>query len=249
MKAIFYAVISTFIVSLISLVGVIGLAFNKKILNKMLLILIGFAAGGLLGGTFFHLLPEALESMPSLNVFLLLILGYISFFILEKILHWRHCHEGECKIHPFGYLILVGDTLHNFIDGMIITASYLTSIKLGIITTLVVILHEIPQEIGDFSVLVYSGFSRTKALMFNFISALAAVLGAFVCYFILTFFSNFSILLLPLTGGGFIYIATSDLVPELHKEPDKMKSFIAFLSFLFGISLLLFFKIFFSHLH
>lgn len=226
---------STFIVSLISLVGIFALAIKDDLLGKILFIFIGFSAGALIGGAFLHLLPEALEKMPSMPVFYSLIFGIIVFFLMERYFHWRHCHEEGCKIHAFTYLNLFGDSFHNFIDGMVIAASFLVSVKLGVVTTLAIILHEIPQELGDFGVLVYGGFSKKKALFYNFISALAAVLGAVFGYFIADYIKGVSGIILPFTAGGFIYIATSDLIPEIHKQKDLRRSSQAFLAFLSGI--------------
>ncbi|MDD4954396.1 MAG: ZIP family metal transporter, partial [Candidatus Omnitrophica bacterium] len=231
-----YILISTFLVSLISLVGIFALSIKDEILHKLLFGLIGFSAGALIGGAFLHILPEALERSQSISVFYYLILGIVLFFLMERYLHWRHCHEESCEIHAFTYLNLVGDGFHNFIDGMVIAASYLISLKLGVVTTLAVILHEIPQELGDFGVLVYGGFGKRKALLFNFLSALTAILGAVVGYFISGFAGGFSNFILPLTAGGFIYIATSDLIPEIHKEKNLKRSTLAFVAFLLGIA-------------
>src|SRR4030042_30400 len=218
-------------VSLISLIGIFSLLFREKRLHRILILLIGFSAGGLIGGAFLHLLPEALEQGESQIVFFYLILGFISFFILERYLHWRHCHEGVCAIHAFTYLNLIGDGIHNFTDGLVIGASFLVSVRFGIITALVIVLHEIPQEIGDFGVLVYGGFSRFKALYYNFLTALTCVLGTIAGYFISINVKDFSVFLLPFTAGGFIYIGACDLVPELHKKPDLKKSVSALLCF------------------
>jgi zinc and cadmium transporter len=229
---------STFLVSLISLIGVITFAIKGKLLDRILFLLVGFSAGALIGGAFLHLIPEALEGgMPS-QVFFYTILGFTLFFLLEKYLYWRHCHDDSCKIHPFTYLNLIGDGFHNFLDGVVIAASFLISIKLGIVTTLAVILHEIPQELGDFGVLIYGGFTRAKALLFNLLSALTAIVGALAGFFISSKIGDFSGFILPLTAGGFIYIASSDLIPELHKEKDTKKSISAFLSFILGILLM-----------
>ena len=227
---------STFLVSLISLVGIFTLTLKDNLLHKILFCLIGFSAGALIGSAFLHILPECLENNKSTVVFSYLIVGIITFFLMERYLHWRHCHEkGECKTHAFTYLNLVGDGFHNFIDGMVIAASFIVSVKLGLVTTLAIILHEIPQELGDFAVLIYGGFSKRKALLFNFASALTAIIGAVVGYFIADFSKSFSNFILPFTAGGFIYIATSDLIPELHKENDLKRSTAAFLAFLMGI--------------
>lgn len=227
---------STFLVSLISLVGIFTLTLKDNLLHKILFCLVGFSAGALIGGAFLHILPECLEHNKSTIVFSYLILGIIVFFLMERYLHWRHCHEeGVCKTHAFTYLSLFGDGFHNFIDGMVIAASFIVSLKLGLVTTLVIILHEIPQELGDFAVLIYGGFSKKKALLFNFASALMAIIGAVVGYFIADFSKSFLNFILPFTAGGFIYIATSDLIPELHKENDLKRSTAAFFAFLLGI--------------
>ena len=227
---------STFIVSLISLVGVFTLAIKDKLLERVLFYFIGFSAGALIGGAFLHILPEVLQKNNSIIVFYYLILGFVLFFMLEKYLHWRHCHEGrQCHVHTFTYLNLIGGTCHNFIDGMVIAVAFIASFKLGIATTLAIILHEIPRELGDFGVLVYGGFSKRKALICNFFSAVAAMVGSICGYFIADFTHNSSNVILPITAGGFIYIAASDLIPELHKENNLKRSSLAFLAFLSGI--------------
>jgi zinc and cadmium transporter len=238
---------STFLVSLISLIGVFTFFIKKNLLQRVLFYFIGFSAGGLLGGAFLHLLPEALEQAESQVVFIYLILGFVSFFILERYLHWRHCHEGLCSVHAFSYLNLIGDSIHNFSDGLIIAASFLVSIRFGIITSLVIILHEIPQEIGDFGVLVYGGFSKFKALYYNFVTALSCVIGAMLGYFISANIQNFSLFLLSFTAGGFIYIAACDLVPELHKQQDSRKGISSMFAFLCGILFVLLARITHGH--
>ena len=148
-------------------------------------------------------------------------------------------NENVCSIFIRTYTDtsnLVGDGFHNFIDGMMIAASFLVSAKLGMVTTVAIILHEIPQELGDFGVLVYGGFSKRKALAFNFLSAAMAMIGAIVGYFIAHAVENFASIILPLTAGGFIYIATSDLIPELHKESSLKRATVAFLAFIMGIA-------------
>ncbi|MFH1889192.1 MAG: ZIP family metal transporter [Candidatus Omnitrophota bacterium] len=230
-----WAVSASIAVSLISLVGIFSLLLKEGWLDKLLLILIGFSAGALIGGAFLHLLPEALEQAESYIVFLYLIFGFVAFFILERYFHWRHCHKGACSIHAFTYLNLIGDAIHNFTDGLVIGASFIVSVHFGIVTTLVIIMHEIPQEIGDFGVLVYGGFSKLKALYCNFFIALTCVLGTIAGYLISASIQNFSLFLLPFTAGGFIYIAACDLVPELHKQEDLRKSVSAMAAFLCGI--------------
>jgi len=230
-----WAVGASIAVSLISLIGIFTLLIKDDWLNKILLLLIGFAAGGLIGGAFLHLVPEALEQAEAQFVFSYLILGFIAFFILEKYLHWRHCHDGVCTAHAFTYLNLIGDSIHNFIDGLVIGSSFIVSVHFGIITAIVIIFHEIPQEIGDFGVLLYGGFSKFKALCFNFLTALTCVIGTIAGYFISEHIRNFSPFLLPFAAGGFIYIAACDLVPELHKQTGFKKSALSLVAFICGI--------------
>ena len=234
-----WAVGSSIAVSVISLVGIFSLLLKDEWLKKMLNVLIGFAAGGLIGGAFLHLLPESLEQSHDANIFLYVILGFILFFILEKYLHWRHCHKDSCSAHVFTYLNLIGDTVHNFSDGLVIGASFIVSIHFGVITTLVIIFHEIPQEIGDFGVLIYGGFNRFKALYYNFISGLACVLGTVVGFYLSAHAANFSVFLLPITAGGFIYVAACDLIPELHKQTELKRTVLSFSAFLAGILFIL----------
>jgi len=233
--------IAAFLVSLLSFVGVLFL-FKKKI-DNLLFILVSFSVGALLGGAFLHLLPESLGSgLKFEHIFLYTIAGIITFFVLEKFLYWRHCHQGKCPAHTFTYMSLFGDGLHNFIDGTIIAASFLTSTPLGIASTIAIALHEIPQEIGDFSILLYGGFSKKKALLFNFLSALTAVLGALFVYFFSFIVNGLTAFLLPFAAGGFIYIAACDLIPELHKEKRVHYSLIQLLFLLIGIALMWLFK-------
>jgi zinc and cadmium transporter len=230
-----YILLATFIVSLISFVGVICLALKENILNKILLVLIGLSAGALMGGAFLHLLPEAIEKRTGLDVYLFVLIGFILFFLIEKVLHWRHCHKGECDVHTFQYMNLVGDSIHNFIDGMIMAASFVVSVPLGITTTIAISTHEIPQEIGDFGVLLYGGFSKRRAITLNFVVALTAVLGGIVGYFVSNFIENIVLFILPFAAGGFIYIAATDLVPEIRKELDMRKYMATLFVFICGI--------------
>ncbi|MHA1362785.1 MAG: ZIP family metal transporter [Candidatus Freyarchaeota archaeon] len=247
-----YIIASTVLVSLISLIGVVTLAFSKEFLDKILFILIAFAAGALMGGAFFHILPESVENIEPLNFSILLVVGFTAFFLMERVIYWRHCHKGVCDIHPFTYLNLIGDGVHNLIDGVLIAASYMMDINLGTVVTLAVIAHEIPQEIGDFGVLVYGGFNRIKALGYNLLSALTAVVGALATYFlfqgnVLTgSHTGFVSMVLPFAAGGFVYIACSDLIPELHKEQNVKRSMASIAFFMVGIVLLLLLKYAFS---
>jgi len=233
-------------VSLIAFIGIIFIGFKENKLKQILTILVGFASGTLLGGAFLHLLPESVE-MNETSTFYYVILGIVSFFALEKFLYWRHCHEEECPVHMFVYLNLIGDSVHNFIDGMIIAAAYIISFAsgsyhLGFATTLAVIFHEIPQEIGDFGVLIYGGFSKKKALTYNFVSALTAILGAISTYFVSSL-QSIEPLIIPFAAGGFIYIAATDLMPELHKKSQAKISLLQLTAILLGIGLMAYIKI------
>lgn len=244
MEALVYILAATLVNSLVSMVGVFSLWLKPKTLDKVLTLLVAFAAGGLLGGAFLHLLAESAEAMPFQDAALLCIGGFSVFFIMERVFKWHHCHHGhDCETHPFTYLILIGDGVHNFIDGLVIAASFMVSVPFGFVTTLMVVGHEIPQELGDFGVLVYGGFGRNKALLYNFLSQLTCVLGGILGYFVYQA-SVSTDFLLPLAAGGFIYIATSDLIPELHKEPDTKKAFVAFLLFFAGVAFMLAVKVF-----
>jgi len=202
--------------------------------------LLGFSCGALIGGAFIHLLPESLEEMGQAYqaVLYYTIVGIIVFFIMEKFLYWRHCHEEKCPIHTFVYLNLIGDGVHNFIDGMIIAGSFIISYSIGIATTFAVIFHEIPQEIGDFGVLVYGGLTKAKALAYNFVSALTAVAGSLVTYYLASYIQGMDTFLVPFAAGGFIYIAATDLMPELHKRSQAKESLIQLLALLTGIGLM-----------
>lgn len=233
---------ATLLVSLMSLIGVISLAVSEAVLARILIVLVGFSAGALMAGAFVHLLPEAIEQSHHTSVFLIVLLGFTIFFLTEKFLYWRHCHIGKCEVHTFSYMILLGDGIHNFIDGLVIAVSFLVSSSFGILTTFMILIHEIPQEIGDFGVLVYGGFTRKRALMFNFLSALTAVLGALSGYFLSAYSEGITPFMLPFAAGGFLYIAASDLVPELHREADLKRSVSSFAFFLAGIFSMWLFK-------
>ena len=239
-------VASSFLISLIAFIGIASLAFKDKLLDKILLCLVGFAGGALIGGAFLHLLPETVQKSTNMDVFLALSFGFFLFFLLEKLL-WRHCHKGKCEIHPFAYINLVGDGVHNFIDGLVIAASFLSSVELGIVTSLAVAFHEIPQEIGDFGVLVYAGMQKSRALILNFITALSVIVGGVAGYYLSSLVGESIIYLLPFTAGGFIYIAASDLIPELHKEVDSRRSWASFAVFIARFALMLFIKLSFAH--
>lgn len=237
-----YAIISVIIVSLISLIGVFTLPFNDKKLKNILIYFISFSAGALLGDVFIHLIPELInEYSYSLNISLYILSGIAAGFLVEKIICWRHCHLPITRthVHRLAYMNLFGDFIHNFIDGLSIGASYMVGIPVGIATTVAVVLHEIPQEIGDFGVLLHSGLTKTKAIYYNFLTATSAILGAVVVFAISNYVENLTAFLLSFAAGNFIYIAGADLIPELHKEEGAKKGFIQLAFFILGILIMM----------
>jgi zinc and cadmium transporter len=253
MHVLAYILLSVVVVSLISLIGIFTIALDPKRLHRLLLMMVSFAAGAMLGAAFLDLLPEALENGVD-GVFWYVLLGIVIFFVIEEFLCWYHCHNMECERHthikagktighhhhkmPVVYLNLIGDGAHNFMDGAIIATSYLVSIPLGLITTLAVIAHEIPQEIGDFGVLIYGGFTRAEALTYNLISALVAVAGALFAFFFASGLSNITQTFIPIAAGGFIYMSTVDLLPELHKTKKLSSASLQMLFFFLGIGVI-----------
>lgn len=228
------------LVSLCSASGAMLLFLRKTVLQRSLLLLVSFAAGALLGDAFLHILPELAESARGfdVNASLAILAGVIAFFMLEKVLHWHHAHiPHEDVIHPVAVTNLVGDGLHNFIDGAIIGGAFLASTELGIATAIAVALHEIPQELGDFGILVHSGMSPRRALGMNLVSAVASIIGAVIAL-LLADFAEIERLLLPFTAGAFVYIASTDLIPELHKEPEVRKSFVQVIALVAGVAVM-----------
>jgi zinc and cadmium transporter len=210
----------------------------------MLIFFVSFSAGALLGGAFIHLLPEIVEDVGfEFHISIYILVGILTFFAMEKLIYWRHCHilTSDEHVHTFTYMNLIGDGVHNFIDGMIIAGSYMLdkTMTLGISTTIAVILHEVPQEIGDFSVLIYGGFTKKKALMFNLMAALTAVIGAVLMLILGSYISHLPEFLVPFTAGGFIYIAGTDLIPELKKETRVVVSIGQMLALIMGIGVML----------
>jgi zinc and cadmium transporter len=234
-----FGLISVLLVSGISLVGVLTLWVADTKLKKAFMYMVSFAAGGLFGDVFFHLIPETAEETGfGITASIVILAGVLSSFMVERFLQWRHCHVPTSVEHPhsFAYMNLFGDGVHNLIDGLIIGGSYIASIPLGIATTIAVIFHEIPQEMGDFCVLVYGGFHKKKALTFNFLTALTAVLGASIAFVVGSAIAGFVPLLIPFAAGNFIYIAGSDLIPELRKDkPEPKKAVLQMASLILGV--------------
>lgn len=228
-------------ISILSLVGALSLSFKINQLKRILILFVSFSAGALLGDVFIHLLPEIAEDAGfTLNVSLTVLLGILVSFIAEKIIAWRHCHMPIEKnhIHRFAYMNLIGDALHNFIDGLIIGASYLVSFPVGLASTVAIMFHEIPQEIGDFGVLIHGGFSKRKALLYNFLTALTSIVGTIVALLLYNHLENMTLFLIPFAAGTFIYIAGADLIPELHKEGDLRSGILQTIAFVLGIGVM-----------
>jgi zinc and cadmium transporter len=192
--------------------------------------LVSFAIGALLGAAFLEILPHAFEAGDAHQVAAAVLGGIFGFFILEKLLLWRHCHTEHCEVHDqhtsaldhgrSGALIIVGDTVHNFVDGMLIAAAFLQSTELGIVTAVAIIAHEIPQEVGDFLILLHSGYSRLRALTMNLLSSTATIVGGLIGYFSLQFLEEFQPTLLGIVAASMIYVAVADLIPGLHRKPE-----------------------------
>lgn len=238
METLIYIALASFSISLCVWVAILFLYIKKEILSKILLMLVALSAGALMGGAFLHLLPESSAELEADKLYIFVLLAFIFFFFMEKLLHWHHCHKENCSVHTFGYMNLVGDAIHNFIDGLVIASTFLIDTTLGITTTIAIALHEIPQEIGDFGVLIYAGFKRKKALIINYLVALTVVLGGVVGYFASFYLKESIPYLLPFAAGGFIYIAASDLMPEIRKETKLKKSIASFSVFILGIVLM-----------
>lgn len=247
MNTLFSIILSTFLVSLISFAGVVVLFFKKDFLEKILVITVTFSAGALMGGAFLHLLPEAIEkaaaaNISSLYIFLSTIIGFCVIFIFEQFLNWHHHHAiDHPEIKTFSYLILYSDAAHNFIDGLSIAASFVAGAPIGFVTSLAIAFHEIPKEIGDFGVLVYGGIERSKALLFNFLSATVAILGGIIGFLLFEEIKGLFIYILSFAAGNFLYIVGSDLIPEIkdHISTNKKKGIVYFFTFLAGIGLML----------
>jgi len=249
MSTFVWIIIATFSISLIAFVGALTLFLKEELLNKILFLLVAFSAGALIGGAFLHLIPEAIEKIEAkggsvLEIFLYLILGFCLFFVLEQFIGWHHHHTTRHpEIMPFSYLILISDGIHNFIDGLVVAGSFIAGLPLGLVTALAIALHEIPQEIGDYGILVYGGFKKIKALFLNFLSASTIILGGIVGFFLSEKIGEQILFLLPFAAGTFIYVAASDLIPRIRPEKDLRKSTIYFLVFLTGIAIMLLIKL------
>ena len=244
-SAFFDMILSVMVVSLLSLIGISLLSLGHKTIHQIVFGLVALAVGALFGDCFLHLLPEAYKNSSQVVLSsLFVIAGILLFFALANFLQWRHQHSDEHEdIHPYGYLNLIADMAHNFIDGLLIGGSYLVSVKMGLATTLAVMLHEIPHEFSNFGILVKSGFTKKRALFLNFLTALTAVLGGIIAWWVGSGVEGFIKVLIPVTAGSFIYIAGSDLVPQLHKGVKPVRAFVQFLAILGGVGVMLLLKV------
>ncbi|OGD53322.1 hypothetical protein A3K81_02535 [Candidatus Bathyarchaeota archaeon RBG_13_60_20] len=235
---------ATILISLLSLVGVFALSMADVRLHKILAVMIAYSAGTILGAALFDLLPEAVETVEAALVFPMVALGFIVFMFLERILYWYHGHghghefEARGKKAPpkeFAYLNILGDLIHNFIDGMIIAAGFINSFNVGLTTTIAVAFHELPQEIGDYGILVYAGMERRRALLFNFLASLSAVLGGFVGSSFFASVENLGGYMIAFSAGAFIFLAASELIPEMHNEDSRLRSMIQMFVLVLGM--------------
>jgi len=219
------------------------LAFPDRIQNKLLPGLISYATGALLGTAFIRLIPHSLENLDPPAVMLTILIGIVSFFVLEKLVLWRHCHKVECEVHDAsGPLILIGDAFHNFVDGVVITASFLISVPVGIATSISIISHEIPQEVGDFAILLNNQYSRAKAFGLNIVSGLTSVVGAVGAYYFMLEVQASIGYIMAISASSFIYIAIGDLMPGLSQKNTFKQSILQVFLLLCGIATILFFN-------
>jgi zinc and cadmium transporter len=233
-----WIVSSGLVMSILALSGSLTLVLPQSWFDQVVLPLVALAAGSLLGGALFVMVPAAITQLGnSLTVYVALTAGVVAFHLLEQFLHWHHCHRAVCPHAPVGTLVLVADAVHNLIGGLAVGSAFVIDIRLGVVTWLVAAAHEVPQELGDFGILVHSGFSRRSALGYNMLSALTFLLGGLVAYAVSA--SLDVAVLVPFAAGTFIYIALADLVPEITTSPDAAEKAVQTASFLAGLGLLL----------
>ena len=240
-----YTIASVVLVSLFSLVGIVLLLLRDRVLNYVIILLVSFSSGSLFGDAFIHLLPETVEKHGfTIAVSLFTLCGIAGSFVIEKIIHWRHVHHpAQAEIEAFAYMNLLGDAVHNLLDGVVIAAAYAVDIRVGVATTIAILFHEIPQEMGDFGILIHGGVSRKRAIFFNFVTALTALAGAVVTILLIDLVDQLTVFLIPFAAGTFIYIAGSDLIPQLHKEKAVRDSLLQLLFFSLGIAIMVMLRV------
>jgi zinc and cadmium transporter len=250
LNSILSALIAVIVISLISIAGIFFLSFKEKFLDNILYYLVSFSSGAILGAAFFDLIPESAELINLERMLLFVATGFVFFYLMERSIYWFHGHghlsdkrgleisssDKRAGIKSYVYLNVLGDAVHNLIDGMVIGASFIVSLPAGVVTTLAVVFHELPQEIGDFAILIYGGLDKVKALIMNFTVSLTAIFGVFITYLVFST-SNYIGILLGFAGGGFIYLSATELIPELRQEKTIYKSMRQFVIFILGMLL------------
>ncbi len=239
MHPLLLSVLATVGLALLSLAGVGFVALAGKARQTVLFVLVACAAGAMMAGAFFHLLPEANAALGSFTASVALFVGFGTFFLLERILYWHHCHQGhDCEVHPYTTLSLVGDAIHNLLDGIVVGGAFLLDPLLGWGTTMIIAAHELPQELGDYAILIHGGHSQRKALLLNLLTGLTGVLGAILAWFGFSQHVGWVPYLMAFAAGNFIYVSAADLIPELHKEHNTKKALVAFFFFVLAASVM-----------
>ena len=244
MTTLLWIIGATIIDSLVGLVGIFSFWVREKFMNSIIRTLVAFSAGALLGGAFFHLLAESLEKIDATLSLGIVLIGFLVFFVLEGYLHWHHC-EGKCEIHPYTYLMIIGDSIHNILDGLVIAGTFLVNVHLGLITTVIIIAHEVPQELGAFAVLVSGGIKRSKAILYSYMAQCTCILGGILGFMFMTKIQMFATYIVPFAAGSFIYIAAADLIPSMHEAEGSQKIF-PFIWLCIGIIFMLYIKLMFK---
>jgi zinc and cadmium transporter len=249
MSTFWWIVLGGVLMCVIALVGGIAAILRESTLQRVTRSIVAFAAGTLLGGAFFHMIPASAErAQGEISVFVWMLAGFATFLALEQFLHWHHCNKApaDCR-KPLTYLILIGDGLHNFLGGIAVAGTFLLDVRLGIAAWIAAAAHEVPQELGDFGVLIHGGWKKGKALLFNLVSASTFLVGGLLAYS-----ASFTIdvtFLVPFAAGNFVYVAASDLVPEVNKHHSLLENAKSFVSFVAGLAVLLTVRLLFEHGH